>query len=199
MLKLLPCVPIFAFPGLNLASPDGVFPIGLGTQIGVGTHGYGLDGHIPQSKETGQAQSLISQYGLERAKHIVLFARGEAAKTNYQIQHFGAVLNYASRGNADFDAARHREERARQVAERQTQQLKQDEEDRARGEARLAALTPEQYQVRFEKAKAELLRQHPFLADRWKVGDGAKIQEEMIRSRIVRELQDEPMDQEPRD
>ena len=124
----------------------------------------------------------------------MLFARGEAEKTNYPVQHFGAVLNYASRGSADFEAVRHHEERAKQAAERQTQQLQQDEESRARGEARLAALTPEQYQARFEKTKTELLRQHPFLATRWKAGASIKIQEDMIRARMVRELQNEPMD-----
>src|SRR5207247_269563 len=60
-----------------------------------------VDTHVLQSKEVSQALSLISQHGPEACQHIIDFARAEAKKTNYPIQHFGAVINYASRAMAD--------------------------------------------------------------------------------------------------
>jgi len=155
---------------------------------------HGVDNHSPQSREISQAIHLISQYGLETSQWIVDFTRGEAAKTNYPIQHFGAVLNYASRAVSHLDRCRQEEERAKKAIEHQTRQLEEEQVSRAKGEARLAALTPEQYQARFEQTKAAVLREHPFLASRWEAGVGAKIQEEMIRSRMVRDLEQEPMD-----
>jgi hypothetical protein len=59
-----------------------------------------------------------------------------------------------------------------------------------RAEARLAALTPEQYQVLFDQSKAELRRQHPFLAAK----EGTAIHTAMVRSRILRQFDQEPMD-----
>lgn len=152
---------------------------------------HGVDDHSPQSKETGQALSLISQYGPERAKHIVLFARGEAAKTNYQVQHFGAILNYASRGNADFDLSRQQEERTKKILEHQARRLEEEQEHQAKGEARLVALTPEQYQTRFESARAILFRKYPFMA---RQNESSKIHQGAIRSIMIRELENEPMD-----
>ncbi len=62
---------------------------------------HGIEEYAPQSKEASQVLSLVSRHGLERAKHIVDFAHAEAAKTNFQIQHFGAVLSYAARALAE--------------------------------------------------------------------------------------------------
>ena len=59
------------------------------------------------------------------------------------------------------------------------------------GEARFAILTTEQYQVRFETAHTELFRQLPFLAQHW--NQGSKIHKDVIRRRMVRQLEHEPM------
>ena len=69
---------------------------------------HGVDTHEPQVKESNQALTLVSQYSLEKAKYLIDFVRAEAGKTNFQIQHFGAVINYASRGIADFERRRNR-------------------------------------------------------------------------------------------
>ena len=61
-----------------------------------------VDAHAPQSKETAQALSLISQHGFKEARHVIEFARAEAEKTNFQIQQFGAVLSYTSRALSDL-------------------------------------------------------------------------------------------------
>src|ERR1017187_255919 len=67
---------------------------------------HAVTAHEPQTRETNQALALVSQYGLEKATHIVDFAAVEAVKTKFLPQNFGAVLNYASRAAADFDQGR---------------------------------------------------------------------------------------------
>ena len=62
---------------------------------------HNVDSHAPQSKETGQALSLISQHGLDAAQRVVNFAHSEAVRTNFSIQNFGAVLSYTSRALAE--------------------------------------------------------------------------------------------------
>ena len=65
-------------------------------------------------------------------------------------------------------------------------------ETQLRGEHRLAALTDKQALARFEKAKAELQTQNPFLARHWK--DGSETYDKMIRARVIRALATECMD-----
>jgi len=64
---------------------------------------------------------------------------------------------------------------------------------RARGEARLAVLTPEQYQVRFEQAKAELLQGRPGMGSLL-AKEGSALHDKIIRPRIIRFLATQPMD-----
>jgi hypothetical protein len=138
----------------------------------------------------GQALSLLSQHGAERAKFIIEFAVSKARDTNFQIQHFGAVLSYASRASADFD--RVASPALSRAPSAQSADIRQEPEKHwPRGEARLAVLTPDQYSVRFERAKTELFRQNPFLAQRWR--EGSTIHEKMIRSRLVQSLDIEVM------
>lgn len=155
---------------------------------------HGVDNHDPQSKETGQALSLVSQYGLETSKWIVDFARAEAAKTNYQMQHFGGVLNYTSRAVAALDLHRKQEEKAKTIQEEQARRLERDQQKWERGERRLAALTPEQYQARFEAAQKQLYVEFPKLAHMVLGRKDSKIHEGMIRARMIRQLEHEDMD-----
>jgi hypothetical protein len=152
---------------------------------------HGVDYHYPQSKETSQALALISQHGFEKAMHIVDFARSAATNSNYTPQTFGGILQYASRAMAAWDARRNHEQNSQYMIQRQTEQLREESEARAQGEARLAALTPDQYQARFEQAKAELFRQHPFMATQH---DASKLHEGAIRARIIRAMENEPPD-----
>ena len=111
---------------------------------------HGVDAHLPQSKETSQALSLISQHGPEACLHIIDFARTEAEKTNYAIQHFGAVLSYASRALAD----KNRKLQDPPPIQRPPQSAPPaDTDSQVRGEQRLALLTNEQSQAWFENAK----------------------------------------------
>ena len=61
-----------------------------------------------------------------------------------------------------------------------------------RGERRLALLSPREFQRRHQNAEADLFRERPFLAVTRSKGSG--LVERTIRTRIVRELEDEVMD-----
>jgi hypothetical protein len=150
---------------------------------------HGVDSHEPQSKEVSQALTLIGQYGFEKIMYLVGYAAEQAKRTNFNMQHFGAVLNYASRASADFDRANQKVPPVLQPAPPRTEP---EENKWTTGIRRLAILTPEQQHERFETTKAVLFAENPFLAGHWKEGSG--IQEKLIRARVVRDLETEPME-----
>jgi hypothetical protein len=147
-----------------------------------------VENHSALSKETSQALTLITQHGLDKAKSVIDFAHTESAKTNFQIQHFGGVLAYASRALAAFDRSKAAAERPARPA---AKSARPEQPTWSRGERRFAILTFEDEQARLGRARAELLQKNTFLA-RWK--DGSSIHYEMIRSRVIRELDQECMD-----
>jgi hypothetical protein len=150
---------------------------------------HGIDQYEPQSKELGQALRLLTQYGIEKTKYIIDYAAARAGETNFKIQHFGAVLNYASRADSEFDRSR----KPKPVPNQAPVATLEPEADRwMRGQHRLAVLTKDQLMARFARAKEFLFMENPFLAQRWK--EGSAIHEKVIRARIVRELEAEPME-----
>lgn len=153
-------------------------------------HGKTL--HLPLSKETGQALSLISQHGLDTAKRIVKFARADAAKTKFPIRHFGAILSYTHQALAALDRQQTTTPSVERAADRQARPQQEERKTHRRGEARMALLTAEQYAARFERAKADLFRENSFLALHWK--DGSVMHERTVRARVIRELETEPME-----
>ena len=152
-----------------------------------------VDAHVPQSKETGQAVTLISQHGFKEARHVIEFARAEAEKTNFQIQHFGAVLSYTSRALSDLIRAAAQE--TNRKAKPETAVPEKPDEQWLKGERRLSDLTPEQLQSRLQNAQSELLKENSFLSRHWK--EGSQTQDKMIRARVIRELGAEPMELMP--
>jgi hypothetical protein len=153
--------------------------------------------HEPQFKETNQALTLVSQHGLKDCRHIVDFARQESVKTNYPAQHFGAILNYVSRALADLHHQHrgqvHTTKLAAQVAQPAVTTGEGARASRARGEARLAALTSAQHEIRFEQTRQELCQMYPNMA-RLLSEKGSKLHERTIRGWMIRRLADEPMD-----
>jgi hypothetical protein len=149
---------------------------------------HNVTSHAPQSKETGQALSLISQYGTGAARMVVDFAHRESAKTNYAIQHFGALLSYTSRALAHSEPAPPRSTGSAETPTQVVLKLPRHE----KGEERLRSLTPDQYQRRYERSKAELFRDSPFLATAR--SHGSALVARTIRNRMVRELDAEVMD-----
>ncbi len=152
---------------------------------------HSVDSHQPRSKETAQAFSLISQHGLEQSQSIVRFAHDEAAKTSFDVQHFGAVLSYTSRA-LSAHRRKQAEEQLPVAAVTQSRPLAAERQTWKRGEARLVSLTEGQYAARFEKTKTDLFRESPSMALYLK--SGSKMFESTIRARVVRELDGEPMD-----
>src|SRR5262249_22169722 len=143
---------------------------------------FDVDRHSPQSKETSQALSLVAQHGLPKGRFVVEFARAEAEKTAFQIQHFGGVLPYASRALAAFERKVATTESFKPAASSAVAKERREERRFKRGEARLKILTPDQQAARFEQARVDLLRQNPFLAG--KFGVGSAMHEAMVRARL---------------
>jgi hypothetical protein len=152
---------------------------------------HAVEKHHAQSKETAQALSLITQHGVAKSRHIVEFARTAAAATNYTPQTFGGILQYASRGAADFDSRSQAVAPPVAVPAEPTEKQRRELELRARGECRLAILTAEQYSARLDQARAALFAQNPFMA---RQSRDSKIREGALRSWIVRQLAQKPMD-----
>ena len=149
---------------------------------------HGVEKHYVQSKETDQALSLITKHGLDRAKHIVSFAKYVASDTNYLPQTFGGILHYASRALSDFD------EKAKKLPPRPVVTAAFETPAKLeRGERRLSALTPEQHSGRFEQAKEVVAQRHPTMA-RMAGRSENGIVDKMIRAQMVRQLEDEPME-----
>ena len=144
-----------------------------------------VENHSPLSKETSQALSLLSQHGLARAQAVVDFAYRQSRQSNFQVQHFGAILSYASRAIAEL-------ERRKEFAVARPAAVP-DVMDQywTTGERRLACLTAEQLASRYERAKTELLLQNPFLAKKWEEGGPAI--DKLIRGRVIRQLAEQPM------
>jgi hypothetical protein len=114
------------------------------------------------------------------------------------MQAFGAVLSYVSRAVSAFDRLREQSSQERSHPSKAGdfhQVTRPAEEAFSRGAARLAALTAEQYRLRFDQAKAELFRQVPFLAAPSR--SGGDLVENMVRSHLVRQLDREVMDPLP--
>jgi hypothetical protein len=156
---------------------------------------HGVDTHSPQSRETAQALSLITQHGLPKARHIVEFARAAAASSNYAPQTFGGILQYSSRASVDFDRLKTRPATtAGEARPRPVPRPHEPQHQTSRGERRLAVLTTEQYRRRFQTAMTDLLRQRPYMAGIVGRDMESKLAQGAIRVFLIQQLEQEPMD-----
>jgi hypothetical protein len=64
---------------------------------------HNVEKSYPNSKAINQAISLITQYGIDQARHVVDFAHGAAQETKFKIETFGGIIAYTSRAVADFE------------------------------------------------------------------------------------------------
>jgi hypothetical protein len=88
---------------------------------------HGVENSYPTSKAINHAISLITQHGIDQARHVVDFAHRVTQEGKYKIQTFGGIMDYASRALADYEdakrraqaLAREREERRREYEEEQ--------------------------------------------------------------------------------
>lgn len=155
---------------------------------------HGVQTHYPQSKETAQALSLITQHGLLKSRHVVQFARAVVATSGYAPQTFGGILQYTSRALADFDRMNTPPSVTAVSATRSAPAQPQRQKQPSRGERRLAMLTTEQYRQRFAEAKAELIRQRPYMAGILGSDIDSKLARGAIRVFLIQQLEQEPMD-----
>jgi hypothetical protein len=151
--------------------------------------------HYPRTPETAKAMSLIGQHGMQRARYVVDFAKRAAAESNYLPQTFGGILQYTSRALSELDREKPKAPRPGTTAVQARAAVRDQKRDglRARGERRLASLTPDQYTARFESAKAELCRVYPAMA-RLLAQKASTAAENTIRGWMTRYLSDQTMD-----
>ncbi len=105
---------------------------------------HGAEEALLTARALDQAASLITQLGMERARHVIDFAHREAPKTKHRVVTFGGVLQYATAALRDFDR-RTTAPAARETAEqaaRQAQALAREAEDQI--QAYWESFSPEQ-------------------------------------------------------
>ena len=130
----------------------------------------------------------MSKHGLQKTKHIIEYAARKAVETNFQMQHFGAVLSYESRALAELEQPRPWPA----ATELQRNEPQQPDPVWTEGERRLSMLTADQVAARLEKVKAELAAANPFFARHSK--DNSASLDTMARGRLIRQLAAEPME-----
>lgn len=69
---------------------------------------HNVENSYPTSKAINQAISLITQHGIDQARHIVDFAHRVTQEGKYKIQTFGGIIDYTSRALTDYEDAKRR-------------------------------------------------------------------------------------------
>ena len=64
---------------------------------------FNLENVKINSKEVNQASELIKEHGVSVSKYIIDYTYNQAKETNYKVGQFGAVLEYAGRGAAQYE------------------------------------------------------------------------------------------------
>jgi len=145
----------------------------------------------PQSKEIGQAISLIASHGFEQAQYIVDFSHRAAAQTNYAPQTFGGILQYTSQAVAAYEQNQREIEAAgrnkTQAANRRNwEELQKKVEEARRSEARakLHNMPEEERTALYERVRRELVSRSPWLAQ----SASSRMFEGMVRGAVLTEI-----------
>jgi hypothetical protein len=146
---------------------------------------YSVENHMPQSKEIGQAVSLIAMYGVDQARYIVDFSRRAAEDTHYRPQTFGGILQYTSRASAQFEQSRRDQARARIIHGRQAleaayEQFKIEILDRF-----IAALPEGEYERRIVLCKEQLAESKDVFYERYR---GRPMEGDIVKGHVRSEL-----------
>jgi hypothetical protein len=80
----------------------------------------------PTAKELSQARSLIEEHGAHTAAYIVEYAVSAAARTNFKMRHFGAVLSYTDEALGEITKRKQR--RIREEHKRRAEKLEAERE-----------------------------------------------------------------------
>jgi hypothetical protein len=113
----------------------------------------------PHAKELQQAEAFLREHGDERARAIVTYALREAARTDFHMQHFGAVLSYQEMALAALAQQAQQTQqlaalRQRQIIDQQAMEAERAQEERAA--AVLAAFPEAQHEAYRQRALAQL-------------------------------------------
>lgn len=164
---------------------------------------HGVRNHEPQLKETNQALTLVGQHGLEQCRHIVNFAHRESQRSNYPVQHFGAILNYTSRALAGPSANKlpskeqpvlEKRPPSTVVVEKPSESGISGPKRYPRGERRFSALSSEEQQARFERTRVQLINSSSSVAVLISQKPGSKLEQVTVRRLVIAELDQEPME-----
>jgi len=64
---------------------------------------FNLENVKATTKELNQAKQLIEEFGFDTSKYIVGYAHQQAARSNYKVGQFAAILEYSGRGAAQYE------------------------------------------------------------------------------------------------
>jgi len=121
-------------------------------------HNVNVENCYPTSKAINQAISLITQHGIDQARHVVDFAHRVTQEGKYKPQTFGGIVSYTTRALADYEDAKRREQAAahareeRRRAHEEEQLTRLYEDFRSQELLRLRATLPSAELVAIEQA-----------------------------------------------
>ena len=139
-----------------------------------------------ESKQIAQATTLISRHGSAQARHIVDFSHRAAKETKYDPQFFGGILQYTSQGLADYGRVRADHERRSASSSASLTEPPAPKEIASAEPSPIDALSDEQREALYARAKEQLFARNPFLA-RHAQGKSIMI-DAMIRGQMIKEL-----------
>jgi hypothetical protein len=87
---------------------------------------HGSEESYPSGKAIDQAAGLLARCGMKKARHIIDFAHREAARTQFKVAAFGAVMQYEARAVKDFEDQEHA--KRRQLEQRRAEGAKKEGE-----------------------------------------------------------------------
>ncbi len=142
-----------------------------------------VNAYRPVSRELEQAENILTTYGAQQAQFLVEFAVSQAAKTNFKVRQFGAVMQYLDEGSAFYGKRAWPIEAVPVKPEKQLNFWEEAESETQQVEARLAALPVEELETRKEIARQSILTKLPAAKD-W----SEDVMEQTVRASLLREL-----------
>ena len=142
-----------------------------------------VNGYRPVSRELEQAENILATYGAQQSQFLVEFAISQAAKTNFKVRQFGAVLQYLDEGSAFYRKRGMPIEAVPVKAEKQLNFWEEAESETQQAETRLAGLSAEELAERKEAVRQSILAKLP-AAREWR----AEVMEQTVRASLLREL-----------
>jgi len=112
-------------------------------------------------REVKQASAMLEIHGWEKAVYIVEFAIRESRKTNFRMRTFGAVLQYVSEAEHEFEMLRTSQQFQPKIEEGQVERLRLELEAYQQAERDIERLPEPEFRSLYERVKDELLRRHP--------------------------------------